>query len=229
MVHLIPINTMTKASELVLLYVKEVVHLHRLPDSIVSDKDSKFTSMFWHETRQILGTKLLMSTLFHPQMDGATEQVNRSIGQILRTLILSNQSDWVDKLPLTEFAINSNISSSTGFAPFKLNHGYMPSLIGGIMPFENAKPGIKRFINQALTNLGMAHDAIIESQVNQTQQSNKWQKAETPFAVGDKVYLSNPNLNLPKSRARKLMPKFIGPYKVTNSHSEILRYSDFQN
>ena len=64
MVHLIPVNTMTKASELVSLYVKEVVHLHRLAGSIASDRDSKFMSMFWHETHWILGTKLLMSTFF---------------------------------------------------------------------------------------------------------------------------------------------------------------------
>ena len=83
MVHLVPVNTMTKASELTLLYVKEVVHLHGLPDSIVSDRDSKFTPMFWCETHWILGTKLLMSTLFHPQTDGASERVNMSIGQIL--------------------------------------------------------------------------------------------------------------------------------------------------
>ena len=93
------------------------------------------------------------------------------------------------------------------------------------MPFENAKPGIKRFVNQALTNLGMAHDAIIESQVIQTRQSNKRQKAETPFAVGDKVYLSTQNLNLLKSGARKLMPKFIGPHKVMKSHPEISIYT----
>ena len=93
------------------------------------------------------------------------------------------------------------------------------------MPFKNSKPGIKRFINQVLTNLGMAHDAIIESRVNQTRQSNKRQKAETSFTVGDKVYLSTQNLNLPRGRARKLMPKFIGPYKVTDSHPEISRYT----
>ena len=73
MVHLVPVNTTTKASELVSLYVKEVVHLHGLPDSIISDRDSKFTLMFWRETHWVLGTKLLMSTLFHPQMDGASE------------------------------------------------------------------------------------------------------------------------------------------------------------
>ena len=109
MVHLIPINTMTTASELVLLYVKEVVHLHGLPHSIVSNRDSKFTSKFWKETHQLLGTKLLMSTASHPQMDGATEQANHSVRQILQSVIQPDQSDWVDKFSIVEFAINSNI------------------------------------------------------------------------------------------------------------------------
>jgi len=76
MVHLIPVNTTIKVSELALIYVKEVVRLHGLPDSIVSDRDSKFTSKFWKETHRILSTKLLMSTAFHPQMDGASERAN---------------------------------------------------------------------------------------------------------------------------------------------------------
>src|SRR6202040_509779 len=118
MVHLIPINTTTTASELASLYVKEVVHLHGLPHSIVSNRDSKFTSKFWKETHRLLGTKLLMSTVFHPQMDGATERANCSVGQILRSVIQPDQSDWVDKILIVEFAINSNISSSMGFAPF---------------------------------------------------------------------------------------------------------------
>jgi hypothetical protein len=147
MVHLVPVNTMIKASELSELYIKEVVCYHGLPDSIVSDRDPKFTSKFWSETHRILGTKLMMSTLFHPEMDGASQQVNRSIGQILRTMVEPNQTHWVDKIPLVEFAINSNISSSTGFAPFELNYGCMPTLIGGITPMEKAKPSVKRFIN----------------------------------------------------------------------------------
>ena len=143
MVHLVPVNTMTTASELASLYIRKVVRLHGLPESIVSDRDAKFTSLFWREIHRILGTKLLMSTSFHPQMDGASERVNGSVGQILRTLVSPNQTDWVDKIPLTEFTINSNISSSMGFTPFKLNYGYMPSLIGGIMPYKNTKPGIR--------------------------------------------------------------------------------------
>ena len=118
-VHLVPVKTTIKASELALLYVKEVVRLHGLPDSIVSDRDSKFTSKFWRETHRLLGTKLLMSTAFHPQTDGVTERANCSVGQVLRTMIRPDQRDWVEKLPMTEFALNSSISSSTGFAPFE--------------------------------------------------------------------------------------------------------------
>ena len=173
MVHLTPVKTTITASELASLYVKEIVRLHGLPDTIVSDRDSKFTSKFWSEVHRILGTKLLMSTAFHPQTDGASERANRSVGQILRTVIRPDQSDWVDQLPMTEFAINSSVSSSTGFAPFELNCGYMPTIIRGITPFENTKPGVKRFINQAINNLEMAHDAIIQSCVSQTQHANR--------------------------------------------------------
>jgi Integrase zinc binding domain len=163
MVHLIPVNTTVKASELASIYIREVVRLHGLLDLIISDRDSKFTSKFWKETHRILGTKLLMSTAFHPQTDGATERANRSVGQILRTMIQPDQTDWVEKIPMAEFAINSNISSSSGFAPFKLNYGHMPMIIGGISPTEKAKPGVRNFVNQAISNLEMAHDAIIES------------------------------------------------------------------
>jgi hypothetical protein len=142
-----------------------------------------------------------MSTAFHPQTDGATERANRSVGQILQTMIQPDQTDWVEKIPMAEFAINLNISSSSGFAPFELNYGHMPMIIGGISPTEKAKPGVRNFVNQAISNLEMAHDAIIESRVRQTHQANKKRKAETPFAVGDKVYLSTENIALPKGRA----------------------------
>jgi transposase InsO family protein len=69
------------------IFLKEVVQLHGLPESIVSDHDPKFTSKWWREIHRLLGTKLLMSTLFHPQIDGATEWANHSIGQILRLMV----------------------------------------------------------------------------------------------------------------------------------------------
>ena len=83
LVHLVPVYTTITAADLAWLYVKDVVRLHGVADSIVSDRDSKFTSAFWKETHRLLGTRLLMSTAFYPQTDGAIEQANRSIIQIL--------------------------------------------------------------------------------------------------------------------------------------------------
>ena len=69
-----------------------------------------------------------MSTAFHPQTDGATERANRSIGQILRTIIQDDQKNWVDKSPMVELTLNSNVSATTGLAPFKITHGHMPHI-----------------------------------------------------------------------------------------------------
>jgi hypothetical protein len=125
-VHLMPTNTWVMAKGVAWLFLHEVVHLHGVPDSIISNQDMKFMSIFWCELQRIMGVKLLMSTVFHPQTDGAMEWANRSIGQILRTIVQSDQQDWAQKCPMVEFALNSNISSMTGFVPFEWNNGYMP-------------------------------------------------------------------------------------------------------
>ena len=106
-----------------------------------------------------------MPTTFHPQMDGVSECANRSVGLVLQTLICPDEEDWVKKLLLTKFTINSNLSNLTGFAPFELNYGYMPMIMGGISPIEHARPGVKQFVNHVISTLEMAHNAIIESQV----------------------------------------------------------------
>jgi hypothetical protein len=87
MVHLIPIHTRMKASELSWIYRREIVHLHGLPSSIVSNRDSKFTSKWWRELHKTLGTKLLMSMSFHPQTDGQIKCANCSVGQIFCTIV----------------------------------------------------------------------------------------------------------------------------------------------
>src|ERR671915_509178 len=107
MVHLIPMVTTAAATDVVWLYLREVVRLHGLLKSIVSDRDPRFISKFWHELHKWTGVKLLMSTAYHPQTDGATERANRTINQILRATIDPDQADWVRRCPMTEFAINS--------------------------------------------------------------------------------------------------------------------------
>src|ERR1700723_1135857 len=136
---------------------------------------------------------------------------------------------------IVEFAINSDIRSSMGFAPFELNYGYLPTFISGITPTENTKPGVHKFINQAINNLEEAYDAIIKSWVRQTLHANKRHRADALYNVGEQVYLSTvylstvylstDNLTLPKNRSRKLMSKYIGLYKITQSYPNKSRYT----
>ena len=111
-----------------------------------------------------MGTKLLMSTVFHPQTDGTTEQANHSIGQILRMIINDDQKNWADKCPMVEFALNSSVSATTVFAPFKLNQGYMPQ-IRMLTLFDTTFKGVKQFALQVKWDLMAAHDAIIANHI----------------------------------------------------------------
>src|SRR5712672_1624340 len=87
-----------------------------------------------------------MSTSFHPQIDGASERSIRLVAQILQVLIRPDQQDWLNKIPMVEFALNSAISNLSGFALFELNYGYMPSMNLGIIPEPSKILGVKYFI-----------------------------------------------------------------------------------
>ena len=166
-----------------------------------------------------MGTKLLMSTAFHPQMDGTTERANRSIGQILRMIINDHQKNWADKCPMVEFVLNSSVSATTGFALFELNQGYMPQ-IGMPTSFDTTFKGVKQFTLQVKWDLMAAHDAIIANHIQQTFHANKKCRTSDLCHVGDHMYLSTQNLTLPKGRVRKLVPKYIRLYKVVKAHNE---------
>jgi hypothetical protein len=125
---------------------------------------------------------------------------------------------------MVEFALNSAISTSSGFAPFELNYGYMPSVNPGIAPEPRDMPGVKQFVTRALQNLADAHDAIIESRVRQTHHANRRRREDDTFAVGDLVYVSTANLSLPKGRAVKLLPKYVGPFKVLDAQARTSSY-----
>ena len=199
-VHLVPTTTTITARGVMWLILKEVVRLHGIPESMVSNRDTNFTSIFWKELHRLMGSKLLMSTAFHPQTDGATERANRSIAQILRTVVSNDQRDWSDKCPMVEFAINSSINATTGYAPFELNYGYMLRS-GQHISTDITFKGVKQFAQQAVWNLMDAHDAILEHRIGQTHYSNKRPQPGIKYQINDLVYLSTKNLTLPKHRA----------------------------
>jgi len=104
MAHFIPSHKSDDVVHIADLFFKEIVHLHGMPSTIVSDRDAKFLSYFWRTLWNKLGTKLLFSTTCHPQTDGQTEVVNRTLGTMLRAILKKNLKIWEECLPHVEFA-----------------------------------------------------------------------------------------------------------------------------
>src|SRR5258708_36724926 len=99
--------------------------------------------------------------------------MNQKIVQIIQATICPDQCDWVLQLPMTRFVLNSSANKSTGYAPFELIYGQMPQMTITLPPTD--LPGVEAFAQHTLDQLQGAHDAIIESQVDQLVQANKHQ------------------------------------------------------
>jgi transposase InsO family protein len=99
------------------------VCLHGVPKSIVSDRGTQFTSHFWRQLHESLGTRLEFSTAFHPQTDGQTERVNQILEDMLRACALDYGSSWDDNLPYAEFSYNNSHQACIEMAPFEALYG----------------------------------------------------------------------------------------------------------
>ena len=138
----------------------------------MSDRDTKFNSMFWRELSNSLGQKLLMSTAYHPQTDGASERGIQTMSQILRAVVNNYQTNWVEQLPVVEFTMNSSVNLLTGHAPFEANYGWLPRLIQG-MDYKPSREGVSQIIENIKDVLDKTHDKLVTQRVRQATQANK--------------------------------------------------------
>ena len=121
--HFIPVRVTYSMDQLAELYVKEIVRLHGVPQSIVSDQDSRFTSKFWKSLQRALGTGLKFSTAFHPQTNGQSERTIQILEDMLRACAIDFQGSWDKYLPLAEFSYNNSYQSTIGMAPYEALYG----------------------------------------------------------------------------------------------------------
>nr|GEW75431.1 ribonuclease H-like domain-containing protein [Tanacetum cinerariifolium] len=113
----------TSMEKLTQLYLKEVFCRHGVPISIISDRDSKFTSRFWRSLQEALGTRLDMSTAYHPETDGQSERTIQTLEDMLRACVIDFGGSWDRHLPLAEFSYNNSYHASIKAAPFEALYG----------------------------------------------------------------------------------------------------------
>ena len=121
--HFILVRDSYDVTDMARMFVSEVIHLHRIPKNIISDRDSRFTCRFWTSLQSTLGTQLNLSTTYHPETDGQTERVNQFMEDMLRIYVMDNQTQWEKYLPLVEFAYNNSFHSSIGMPPYEALYG----------------------------------------------------------------------------------------------------------
>ena len=121
--HFLPIRLNYSMDHLADLYVNEIVRLHGILVSIVSDRDPRFTSRFWKELQSTFGTRLNFSIDFHPQTDGQSERVIHVLEDMLWRCVLDFPGSWDRYIPLMEFAYNNSYQSSIGMAPYEALYG----------------------------------------------------------------------------------------------------------
>jgi RNase H-like domain found in reverse transcriptase/Reverse transcriptase (RNA-dependent DNA polymerase)/Integrase zinc binding domain/Chromo (CHRromatin Organisation MOdifier) domain/Retroviral aspartyl protease len=209
--------TEVTAPRLADIFFQHVVRQHGLPRAIVSDRDPRFTSIFWKSLWDQLGTSLLMSTAFHPQTDGQTERQNRTLEENLRAYVNYQQDDWDLKLVAAELAYNTSEHASTGQSPYFLNYGHHPHLPldAAVSPSKvSNNPTSADRIAQLHQSLTDAKSCLRQAQQRQTHYANL-KRREVLLELGQSVLLSSEHLQLKdKDRTKKLMGKFIGPFKV---------------
>ncbi|KAI3747092.1 hypothetical protein L6452_09537 [Arctium lappa] len=123
--HFLAMRETLPMNKLAKLYIDEVISRHGVPLSIVSDRDSRFTSHFWDGLQKELGTRVKLSTTYHPQTDGQSERTIQTLEDMLRSCVIDFGGSWDTHLPLVEFAYNNSYHSSIGMAPFEALYGRM--------------------------------------------------------------------------------------------------------
>lgn len=192
MIRVAPIKKSITAVELAQVFMDVVYKLHGMPKVIVSDRDPRFTGDFWRALFKHTGTKLAMSTAYHPQSDGQTERANRTIEEMLRSYVSPHQNDWDKHLTAVEFAYNNSVQASTGFTPFYLNYGRHPDtpLTLQIAAPHTPDADAQAFVKRLKEDLDLARSRLTAAQERQAQYANR-KRREHVFKTGDKVLLSH--------------------------------------
>lgn len=187
---------------------------------------------------KLTGIDHKLSTSYHPQMDGSSEQSNKTVVQCLRFHVERNQEGWAKALPKVQFDIMNSPNGSTTVSPFVLKTGRSPRLLPLlIMPTGTTKNNhntpedvdARTFIEAMEEETDVAKDCLLAAKLQQAHFANRDRLLEPKYQVGDKVMLATAHrrrdyIQAKDGRVAKFMPRFDGPYKILQAFPESSSY-----
>ena len=198
-----------------MLYIREIVRLHEVPVSIISDRDPRFIAQFLKNFQRAMGTPLMMSTTFHPQTDDQSERTIQVLEDMLRACVLDLKGSWEEHFPLVEFAYNNSYQESIQMAPYEGLYGRpyrYPVCWTKVGERSTTGPDLIRNTSE---KVDLIWKSLLTAQSRQKSYIGK-QRRPLEFEVEDHVFLKV----MPKrgvirfGKLGKLSPRYIGPFKV---------------
>ena len=216
---MIPYKETHKAYQLGFILLDRLIRDHGIPESITSDRDRLFTSHYWKTLIAAIGTKLRLSTAYHPETDGQTERTNQTMEAYLRHYVSYKQNNWVSLLPMAQLALNDKRSDTTGLSPFFANYGRHANLF--LKPREGSRAEKATVLASDMKSLHSDMQQQISEVNTKTQQRvNKKRKMYPQLKKGDKVYLNTKNLKS-KRPSKKLDHVKVGPFLIKQSKGPV--------
>ncbi|GKA07759.1 putative reverse transcriptase domain-containing protein [Tanacetum coccineum] len=186
--HFLPMKETDSKEKLTRLYLKELVSRHGVPVSIISDRDSKFTSHFWQSLNKALGAQMDMSTAYHPQTDGQSERIIQTLEDMLRACVIDFGKGWDRHLPLVEFSYTNSYHTSIKAAPFEALYGRKCRSPICWAEVGDAQLTGSKFFHETTKKIIQIKKRIQAARDRQKSYADKRRKP-LEFEVGDKVML----------------------------------------
>ena len=183
----------TSAEELARLFRDNIWKLHRLPESVISDRGPQFAAELTKELNRMLGIETRLSIAFYPQMNGQTERINQELEQYLQFFVDYRQKDWLEWLVSAEFVVNNKVHMVTKVLPFMANYGRELEMGGNISKKGKVEKAME-FAERMKKVHEEAEAALKKAQEDMKRQADRRRKETENWKRGDKVMLSTKDL-----------------------------------
>ena len=213
--HFLPVKTTYGFAQYAQLYINEIIRLHGVPISIISDRGPQFTAKFWRAFQVAMGTRLDLSTAFHPQTDGQSERIIQILEDMLRACVMDYSGSWDRHLPLVEFAYNNSYQTSIQMAPFEALYGRRCRSPLGWFEVGEAKLLGPDLVQDSINKVKLIRERMLAAQSRQKAYVDNRRK-DLEFMVGDQVFLKvSPMKGVMRfGKKGKLSPRYVGPFEI---------------
>lgn len=219
LVKLTPCTKTITGEETAKLVFDNIFKNFGIPLKIIFDRGPQFISNFWKRFLELLGSRRALSSGYHPETDGQTENINQTVQQYLRMFISYRQDDWTKWLGLVEFAYNNSVHASTRVSPFYATFGRHPHFDVNMPTYTEVPAAEKQaeLIQKIHTEL---KSEIRLAQKTQKRYADQHRREQPKYQLGQKVWLLTKNLRSERAK-KKLDQVKAGPFEITEVINDV--------